>query len=303
MTTRPAWPLKGHHYARRAAADSSHPNVICTRSQCTDVEKYFAFRRRSHSAGADARIHSRTDHCSSSSRARSSAGRVIPTTPLTYRAPALDAAAAVEHLSTALRFETISYDDRTDAPDIRALSRVARRNVSALSRERATHGGGRRHARVRVDGPRSLAAAHRDDGASGRRARAAAAAVDASSLLGRRSPTVTSGDAERSTTRARSLQSWKRRSRWSLQVTCPSAASSSYSATMRNPAAPALAPPRSCSPSRGIRAAFVLDEGGLSLSDAPVTNATDDAHRHRGEGLPEPAAGGQSRRRPFERAR
>ena len=44
------------------------------------------------------------------------AGKVIPTTPLTYRAPALDAAAAVEHLSTALRFETISYDDRTDAP-------------------------------------------------------------------------------------------------------------------------------------------------------------------------------------------
>ena len=44
------------------------------------------------------------------------AGRVIPTTPLTYRAPALDGAAAVEHLSTALRFETISYDDRTDAP-------------------------------------------------------------------------------------------------------------------------------------------------------------------------------------------
>src|SRR5688500_14149865 len=44
-----------------------------------------------------------------------SAGRVIPTTPLTYRAPALDGAAAVEHLSTALRFETVSYDDRMDA--------------------------------------------------------------------------------------------------------------------------------------------------------------------------------------------
>src|SRR5687767_5086005 len=28
----------------------------------TDAENYFAFRRRSHSAGADARIHSRTDH-------------------------------------------------------------------------------------------------------------------------------------------------------------------------------------------------------------------------------------------------
>ncbi|HET9445935.1 MAG TPA: M20/M25/M40 family metallo-hydrolase, partial [Steroidobacteraceae bacterium] len=44
-----------------------------------------------------------------------SAGRVIPTTPLTYQVPTLDPAGAVAHLSTALRFETISYDDRTDA--------------------------------------------------------------------------------------------------------------------------------------------------------------------------------------------
>ena len=45
-----------------------------------------------------------------------SAGRIIPTPPLTYRVPTLDPAAAVAHLSAALRFETISYDDRTDAP-------------------------------------------------------------------------------------------------------------------------------------------------------------------------------------------
>lgn len=45
-----------------------------------------------------------------------SAGKITPTTPLTYAAPALDAAAAVEHLSTALRFETVSYEDKTDAP-------------------------------------------------------------------------------------------------------------------------------------------------------------------------------------------
>src|SRR5688572_22603478 len=29
---RPAWPLKGHHYACCAGADSAHPNVICARS-------------------------------------------------------------------------------------------------------------------------------------------------------------------------------------------------------------------------------------------------------------------------------
>jgi carboxypeptidase PM20D1 len=43
------------------------------------------------------------------------AGKVIATTPLTFRTPPLDAPAAVEHLSAALRFETISYDHGTDA--------------------------------------------------------------------------------------------------------------------------------------------------------------------------------------------
>jgi carboxypeptidase PM20D1 len=43
------------------------------------------------------------------------AGKVIAVTPLTYRAPSLDPAAAIAHLSTALRFETISFDDKTEA--------------------------------------------------------------------------------------------------------------------------------------------------------------------------------------------
>jgi carboxypeptidase PM20D1 len=44
------------------------------------------------------------------------AGKVAATTPLTFRTPTLDASEAVVHLSVALRFETISYDDRADAP-------------------------------------------------------------------------------------------------------------------------------------------------------------------------------------------
>jgi carboxypeptidase PM20D1 len=39
------------------------------------------------------------------------AGKSVATTPLTFRAPALDMSAAAEHLSAALQIETISYDE------------------------------------------------------------------------------------------------------------------------------------------------------------------------------------------------
>jgi carboxypeptidase PM20D1 len=50
-----------------------------------------------------------------------SAAKVEPTTPLEYSVPPIDASAAAMHLSAALRFETITYDDGSD---VRALERL-----------------------------------------------------------------------------------------------------------------------------------------------------------------------------------
>ena len=70
------------------------------------------------------------------------------TASLEYPVPALDISAATSHLSTALRFETISYDDCIEHAGLRKFSRVAHRHLSALSRDHAAHAGGRGHAHL-----------------------------------------------------------------------------------------------------------------------------------------------------------
>lgn len=49
------------------------------------------------------------------------ASGAAPITPLGYQVPAIDSSAAAAHLSTALQFETISYDDRSSPQALEAL--------------------------------------------------------------------------------------------------------------------------------------------------------------------------------------
>src|SRR6185295_16453392 len=65
--------------------------------------------------------------------------RATATAPLEFPVPALDASAAASHLSAALRFETVSYDDRSNTPALAAfrawLAETYPRVHAALKRE------------------------------------------------------------------------------------------------------------------------------------------------------------------------
>ena len=84
--------------------------------------------------------------------------------------PSIDVNAAAQHLSTAVRFQTVSHADKADDhPEIFAgPAGLARHHLSALPLHRPARNGGRCGADLDLAGLRPLAGAHHPDGASGR---------------------------------------------------------------------------------------------------------------------------------------